>query len=32
MIDFLIFLFCALLLWGLVMAWFDEPPGPGDLQ
>jgi len=27
MIDFLIYLFCAILLYGLVMAWFDEPPG-----
>jgi len=27
MIDFLIYLFCTLLLWGLAMAWFDEPPG-----
>jgi len=27
MIDFLINLFCAISSCGLVMAWFDEPPG-----
>jgi hypothetical protein len=31
MINFLIDLFFVLLACGLVMSWFDEPPGPGDL-
>ena len=30
MIDFLINLFFVLLSCGLVMSWFDKPPGPGD--
>jgi len=32
MIDFLINLFCAISSCGLVMSWFSEPPGPGNLQ
>jgi len=32
MINFLIDLLFILLSCGLVMAWFSEPPGPGEWQ